>query len=427
MANLPVSNSALPLDRQSLEQAFKEFSLETERLELTYRSLNERFKSVQSILQDSHTRLSGKLAELDFLSRYLEAILNHMSQGIIFIDLKGIVTTYNAAAQQLLQISEKELLFHPFTDFFDDAFFGFSLQNAFMTKKSPSLAITSIVHNEQSLELEVEATFVVMGQQSYSISMAQSHMPSSSIQGLLILFRDVTKIQRLQQLAARHDRLKELGELAAHVAHEIRNPLGGIRGFATLLQQELKDRLDLQQMASYIVEGADDLNYFVTCVLQYARPFQPHFESVDLVSLIDEIRQLVQADSAWNSTITFCFHCSVSTLFVRLDPQLFKSALLNLFVNAIQAMPNGGELTVELIPSLSEVLLKIQDTGIGIAQENLAKLFSPFFTTKQTGNGLGLTEVHKVVQAHYGTIEVESEAGKGTLFIIKIPLKLGES
>ena len=420
----PVSSTLLSSDSFSLEQAFKQFSLETERLEMTYRKLQERFQAVQATLQESHTRLAGKLAELDFVSRYLETILHHISQGIIFIDMQGIVTTYNAAAQQILQIPENELLFHPFTDYFQDAFLGFSLKDAFGTKECPKTSFLTWNREGQAIELEVEATFVAMSLQSYPL--AHREASSLPIQGLLVLLRDITKLRRLQQSADRHDRLKELGELAAHLAHEIRNPLGGIKGFASLLHQELQQRADLQQMASFIVQGADDLNQFVSKVLLYARPFQLHVEHVDLLLLIEELKQLVQADLNWNANIHFVIESPVSTLFVALDPQLFKTALLNLFVNAAQAMPDGGTLKVTLEPEASWVTLQIQDTGIGIAKENLSKIFTPFFTTKESGNGLGLAEVHKVIQAHQGWIEVNSEAGKGTLFRIKIPLKIGE-
>jgi signal transduction histidine kinase len=419
----PFSSSVMPKDLFSLEQAFKQFSLETERLEMTYQSLQERFKAVQVTLQESHTRLAGKLAELDFASRYLEAILHHISQGIIFIDLNGIVTTYNVAAQQILQISVKDLLFHPFSDFFDDLFLGFSLQEAFATKKCPK---TSFLSWDKGgvIDLEVEALFVTMSPEAYPLAHRQAASPP--IQGLLVLLRDVTKLRRLQQLANHHDRLKELGELAAHLAHEIRNPLGGIRGFATLLQQELSERPDLKQMASYIVQGADDLNQFVSQVLLYARPSQFHVENIDLVQLIKETQQLLQADSAWNTKINFTIQSPVQTLLTPLDPQLFKSALLNLFVNSMQAMPEGGNLKVTIESDLAWVTIRIEDTGVGINSENLSQIFSPFFTTKQTGNGLGLAEVQKVIQSHQGRIEVQSELGKGTTFIIKIPLKLGE-
>lgn len=424
MSTPTFSSPPLSKDPFHLEQAFKQFSLETERLEMTYQNLQQRFQMVQQTLQESHIRLGGKLAELDFTSRYLEAILNHMSQGILFIDLNGIVTTYNAAAQQMLQIPEKSLLFHSFSDCFNDRFLGFSLQEAFNTKQSPKTSFLSLKKGGENSELEVEATFVSMSQPTYSLS--QSHASSPPIQGLLILLRDITTFRRLQQLANHHDRLKDLGELAAHLAHEIRNPLGGIKGFATLLQQELKERPDLQQMATYIVEGSDDLSQFVSQVLQYARPSQLHIENVDLIALIEEIKQLMQVDATWNNQIEFKIESPFSTLMVPLDSLFLKSALLNIFVNAVQAMPNGGCLTVKIDTEGSWVTLHIDDTGIGISPENLSRIFSPFFTTKETGNGLGLAEVHKVIQMLQGSIDVQSEVGKGTQFKIKIPLKLGE-
>lgn len=420
----PSSPPLLASDPFSLEQAFKQFSLETERLETTYRNLQDRFQAVQSTLQESHTRLSGKLAELDFVSRYLETILHHISQGIVFIDMQGIVTTYNAAAQHILQLPEKQILFHPFTEFFPDSFLGFSLNEAFATKQCPKSSFLTWNREGQSTELEVEATFVAMSQQSYPL--AHRDAAALPIQGLLVLLRDITKLRRLQQTANRHDRLKELGELAAHLAHEIRNPLGGIKGFANLLQQELQDRPDLQQMASFIVQGTDDLNRFVSNVLVYARPFHVHVEHVDLLVLLEELKQLLQADPAWDSKIDFTIQSRLSTLFLPIDSQLIKTALLNLFVNASQAMPNGGKLNVTIEPDVSWVTIKVADTGDGIAPENLPKIFTPFFTTKEAGNGLGLAEVHKVIQAHQGWIEVHSEIGKGTVFTIKIPLKLGE-
>lgn len=412
-------------DSFNLEQAFKQFSLETERLEMTYRNLQDRFQSVQTTLQESHTRLSGKLAELDFLTRYLETILDHISQGILFIDMQGIVTTFNAAAEQILKLPQKEILFHPFTKYFGDDFFGFSLKDAFLTKTCPKSGfITWQREMGESVELEVEAAFVAMSQQSFPL--AHREASSLPIQGLLILVRDITQMRRLQQIASRNDRLKELGAMAAHLAHEIRNPLGGIKGFANLLQQELKERSDLQQMASYIVQGTDDLNSFVSNVLMYARPFQLHIENVDLLVLIEELKHLMQVDPAWNGKIEFRVQSPCSSLMVPIDPQLFKTALLNLWMNAVQAMPSGGVLKIAVKPEPSWVTLQVEDTGKGISAENLSKVFTPFFTTKEMGNGLGLAEVQKVIEAHQGWIEVNSEEGKGTIFTIKIPLKMGE-
>ena len=117
-------------------------------------------------------------------------------------------------------------------------------------------------------------------------------------------------------------------------------------------------------MASYIVEGADDLNHFVSNVLMYARPSLLHLENSDIVHLIEDIKQLMQADTAWNQKITFTIESQIPTLLIPIDPQFFKSALLNLFVNAVQAMPEGGQLTVKIEGDHSWVTIYVEDTGV---------------------------------------------------------------
>lgn len=404
---------------ESLQQALKQFSLETDRLEWVYQNLETRFKTIQENVRESHIRLAGKLAELGFVTRYLETILNHISQGIVFIDLNGIVTTYNAAAQSIFAIPEKSFLLHSFGNFFKDDFLGFSLKASLISKLCPKTNfITWTREDGKKFELEIEAAFVAMNAETAPIDYRQP--PASTVHGLLILIRNLTEMRQLQMMVNRHDLLKELGEMAAHMAHEIRNPLGGIKGFATLLHQDLQDKPEMQKMAGYIIEGTDHLNSFVSGILQYTKPFQPQLESVEIVHFLNEIKLLMQADSSWNPLITFDVQSALPKLFIEVDPQLFRSALLNLLVNAAQAMPNGGELTVSIDCIESEVQLNIKDTGVGISAENLTKIFSPFFTTKPVGTGLGLAEVHKVIQAHRGWINVQSEVGKGSCFTIKM-------
>ena len=405
------------------EQAFKQFSLETERLETVFQSLQKQFKSAQDDLQETRTKLYSKLAELECMTCYLDAILHHILQGILFIDLYGIVTTYNPMADELLGVKSSAILFHSFWDFLPDNLFGFSLKEMLETKQAPKDTFTSwILPNGKQMELEIETTFI--GMQDHLCAISPFHSSQTPTQGLLILIRNITEIRHLQRLANRHERLKQLGELAAMVAHEIRNPLGGIKGFATLLQEDLKNQPALQQMATSIIAGTDSLERFVTNVLNYARPFQPHLESMDLVSFMRDMLNLIQADNAFNSQIFCHLYTSFSELTVPMDSSLFKTAILNLLVNALQAMPQGGELSIKLDKIPGYALIDIRDSGIGIEEKNLEKIFSLFFTTKDSGHGFGLAEVHKVIQAHQGTIDVQSKVGSGTVFSIKIPLKL---
>jgi PAS domain S-box-containing protein len=410
-------------DKFTLEQAFKQFLLESERLELTYKSLESQFKSVESTLHDTQVQLYGKVAQLDFSTNYLDAILAHMSQGILFIDRTGTVTTYNPAAQEIFGISADQILLHSFWDFFTDEALGFSLKEALQSKKCPKTAFISwATPSGNQIEIEIEASLV--GVNATICPLATQKPMAIEVQGILLLARNITEFRRLQVLANRHDRLKDLGEITARMAHEIRNPLGGIRGFASLLQQDLKEHPDLQQMATQIVEGTDHLCRYVSNILDYARPVQPHFELIDLVPFMKEVLQLVQVDNAVGEQISCQFHSSYPTLVVPVDGHILRSALINLLVNGLQAMPEGGNLNLSLNKDEEQAVIGIQDTGVGIALENLDKIFSPFFTTKTFGNGLGLSEVYKAIQAHNGSIEVQSVVGEGSVFTVKIPLKV---
>ena len=256
------------------------------------------------------------------------------------------------------------------------------------------------------------------------VNLLSSTAVSRLNQGIIVMIRDVSEIHRLQVIAARTDRMKVLGEMAAQVAHEIRNPLGGIKGFAALLKRDLADHPELQKMADHIIDGTDSLNNLVEQILHYSRPVHHHPENTDLIELLQQVKQLVLADAnIYKPDIAILIHSPFKELILSLDSSHFKSAILNLIVNAIQAMPKGGTITLSIEKQPGWIILKVADTGIGIAEEMLPQLYSPYFTTKPTGNGLGLVEVQKVIQAHGGTIDVSTVLNEGTTFTIKLPVQ----
>lgn len=218
-------------------------------------------------------------------------------------------------------------------------------------------------------------------------------------------------------------RLQEIGEMTSFVAHEIRNSLGGIKGFAALLSRDLAGEPQLQQMADYILEGTENLNRLMTQVLNYSRPFEPHFETTDLASLLQEIHTLVQVDKTIRQNADIQLFRPAGELIATVDAELLRRAIINLIVNAVQAMPKGGCVKINLMKENNFAVIKIADDGEGIPPENLKKLFTPFFTTKPQGTGFGLAEVHKVIEEHHGQIDVQSKLQQGTTFTLKIPLK----
>lgn len=398
----------------SLCKAFELFSYDTVRLEHAYESLSKQFQSLNLELQDTNYKLQHKVAELDVITDYLKNILDNIAQGILFIELNGTITTCNRAAEKILGVKSAQVILRRFWDVFNDHAFGFSMQAALQAREEEvSYSVSYISPAQQHLELEMVTTFV----------MKHKRDADEDSQGMILMIRDITEMNQLQMLAARADRMKSLGEMAAHVAHEIRNPLGGIKGYAALLRRDLGDHPDLQKMAAHIEEGTDNLNNLVNQILQYTRPLQLHFEVTDLLTILEDIRKHILADENINRPdIQIAIEAPFQHVLLPIDIGYIKSAILNLIVNAIQAMPHGGNITLKVEKQTHQIILSVADTGLGISEENLHKLYSPFFTTKPEGNGLGLIEVQKVIQAHGGSIDVSSVLNEGTTFTIKLPL-----
>ena len=240
---------------------------------------------------------------------------------------------------------------------------------------------------------------------------------------MIIVLRDISEIKRLELVANRNDRMRELGEMAASVTHEIKNPLGGIRGYASLLYRDLENSKHLQEMASHIIEGTKSLERLVNNVLHFSRPVKATLVSSNISSVIQEIINFIKVDPSFPKEILLECHIPKETFLVSLDRELFKSAILNLIINATQSIENFGKITISLIKNNSSCMIGISDTGKGIEQQDIENIFSPFFTTKKHGNGLGLSETFKIIQAHSGTIDVRSRIDLGTTFTIILPTK----
>ena len=375
----------------ALNRTFELFNHETHRLENAYQSLKEEFTEIHYELEKINKQLMDKVAELDMMRAYHGHILNNISQGLIFIDLNGDVTTYNQAAEEMLSAPIDAVLHSTFWQNFDDELFGFSVREALANAYSPPLLFTSFGHGE----LEVTTTFI-----SEAPELQDSQV--RKMQGIVVLLRDITEIRALQKVAERNERMRELGVMAAMVAHEIRNPLGGIKGFAALLRRDLAEQPERRAMAEHIIEGTDALNRVVTNVLDYARPATLKKESVNLLLLVEELKSLVIADSALSNGIELQIESDVDALPLLIDYQMIKGALLNLVTNAIQSMPAGGVITIAIGTDHRVASIEVIDNGSGIAPEHLEEIFHPFFTTKSKGSGFGLAGVHKIIQAHGG-------------------------
>lgn len=332
------------------------------------------------------------------------------ARGIIFVDLTGIVTYYDAQAEKLLNVSKEKALSHRFSDSFSDDYFGFSMKNALVEKKIP---VSMSAPSPKLNFTEVEALFIGHENPSFFVG------PTFS--GVMIILRNMNEVERTKAIAARNDHLKELDKMAALVAHEIRNPLGGIIGFATLLQREVQDNPELNKLATHVVEGTLSLNRLINHMLSFTIPFPMDLKPCNLVSFLEELLLHLHADKSIDPRITITLETKSDSIVSLVDPDHLKSALLNLTSNAIQAMQNGGKIQIKLYETENEAVIELSDTGTGISKEHTSKIFSPFFTTRPEGHGYGLMEVHKIIHEHHGEIEFDSVLGVGTVFIIYLP------
>ncbi len=220
----------------------------------------------------------------------------------------------------------------------------------------------------------------------------------------------------------RADRLSAIGQLSASLAHEIRNPLASIDGAANLVESPQTPE-DMRRGAFAIIhKEIQRLNRLLTNLLDFARPRQPEFQAMDPDRLIDSIITLA-GHSAQQKGIAIRKEVSPSTPSFECDPEQMKQVLLNLAINAVQAMTTPGEILVSARRTDSAVMISVRDQGPGIADEDLDKVFNPFFTTKEAGTGLGLSVVHQIVTQHGGTVSVERNSDRGMTFAVLVPVR----
>ena len=245
---------------------------------------------------------------------------------------------------------------------------------------------------------------------------------AGTVLGALEVFNDLTEVKRLEAEVQRVQTLAALGEMAATVAHEIRNPLGGIAGYAGMLERDLAADDPNRRLVHKITEGVGRLNRIVVSLLNYTRPLSLNVHPVNLAALVEETTAFFAIDierSREDIRIERAF--PADELICRVDPEQLQQVILNLLQNAMQAMPEGGAIEVGLRAEGNTGVLIVGDTGVGMDDEVREKLFTPFFTTKEDGTGLGLVTSKKIIDAHNGQIRVDSEPERGTQFSISLP------
>lgn len=260
---------------------------------------------------------------------------------------------------------------------------------------------------------------------------SQNTYPIKNKNGCVIgvegIIQDITEKKKIEEQIRRSERLASIGELAASIAHEIRNPLGAISNSVCMLKRDLVLSDDDKNLFNMVVEETEWLNNIISNFLTFAHPAEYHFTKSDIAKMVEETLILLKKDARFNGNIRIKKNYSKALPKIFLDRIWIKKVFWNLLINSIDAMPNGGEISISLkktgVPNDDKIEIIISDSGIGIPPERIKKIFEPFFTTKKSrGTGLGLSIVHRILDNHDGTIDVKSIQNRGTIFTIRLPL-----
>ena len=386
------------------------FQETTRRYREAYEELASKFESLTLKLEETNVHLQQSLEEKDRVSNYLNNILESLSGGVLVVDLDGEITFFNQEAEDITGFEQAKVLGQPYAEIIGlNAGRNLSVLHTLDTGER-------LASREKELAQPNGNTIPI----GFSTSLVRDE--AGTILGALEVFNDLTEVKRLEAEVQRVQTLAALGEMAATVAHEIRNPLGGIAGYAGMLERDLDSDDPNRRLVQKITEGVGRLNRIVVSLLNYTRPLRLNVHPVNLVELLEETTAFFAIDiERSREDIRIERDFPDGDLICRIDPEQLQQVILNLLQNAMQAMPDGGAIAVGLRVEENQGVLSIGDTGIGMADEVREKLFTPFFTTKEDGTGLGLVTSKKIIDAHNGKIRVDSEPGRGTQFSISLP------
>ncbi|MCK4307460.1 PAS domain-containing sensor histidine kinase, partial [candidate division WOR-3 bacterium] len=241
--------------------------------------------------------------------------------------------------------------------------------------------------------------------------------------GAVFNTRDITRRREMENQLLRSERMAGVGELAAGIAHEIRNPLGNISASAQFCLSKYKLNEEIKQYLEIIVRNSENAGKIIKELLDFANPREISLKVENICEVVDSVIKLTNTKCVV-SRVQIIKRCSRKLPQILLDKKRLEEAFLNCIINAVEAMPNGGDLTVTAHPDpkSNEIVVTFLDTGNGISEENLKKIFDPFFTTKEDGVGLGLCLVHQIITAHKGKVHIESKVGRGTKLVVRLPI-----
>lgn len=397
-------------DLTLLQQSFENFTKATAELEKAYARLEERFALLNQELEEKNIQLLKTVEEKEQTKNYLQNILESLINGVIVTDLGGQVQTMNSCAEIFTGVRQADVIGRHISVLFE----------SMPVSDWRSINLTEYFKGESGHKVKIAG-------RTLEVFCSPFKSPQGEVIGNVFALRDITRIEKLEEMAQRTEKFAAMGEMAANIAHEVRNPLGSIELFASLLLKNLNEKRDRDRVVQ-IISSVKNVDNKISNLLLFTRRQTPQMKVVRLhrilADVIDFSEQIMEQAGTEVSV-----RLDANDILISADAEMIKQVFLNIILNAQQAMPDGGKLSIatRLVPkSLLEPREKIaevifQDAGPGIQSANASRIFDPFFSTKENGSGLGLAIAHNIVSEHQGAISVENAPLGGMIVNISFP------
>lgn len=346
-------------------------------------------------LRRTGVELQKSTGQVAFLQAFSDRIIDSLGSGLVTTDLDGRIYLFNRAAEEI-------------TGYRSDSALRMRIWEVF----------PGMLPKADSAQFEISTSRRDGHSSHLRFSVSPVMIDEKNTAGYVWCFDDMTELRVLERQMRQKEQMAAIGVMSAGIAHEIRNPLASITGSFNLLQSDLSLNEDQRQLVEIITRETERLNRTITDFLSYARPISPKPKTVDLSDLISETVKLMRNSPELKPAHKIETHLKPVT--AKVDESMMRQVFYNLASNAFRAMPEGGTLTISLEARNGNAEIRFEDTGVGLGEDDVKRLFVPFNSSFRNGTGLGLPIVYQIINAHNGTIAVKSRKGVGTTFVIDL-------
>ncbi|WIV13543.1 PAS domain-containing sensor histidine kinase [Proteiniborus sp. MB09-C3] len=367
------------------------------------------FNDMSIKLKENMNRLKESYNRENQIRQYLDNILKSLVSGIVAIDENNIITIFNNAAEEITGFKREDYIGNDIFIFFEDT-------GIFLDK------VTKEILNGEKIIVNLERNVRKASGDTIPINISISPVLDDNLKviGIIYLFNDVSRAKKMEEELKKLDRIHILGELSAALIHDIGNPLAGMGNLLEILNANLDDEGLREEIFKMLNEEIKDLNDLIVNFLSFSREASIDRKPTNIINLVEDVVSLLKPEIINKGIKLEKNYIAKEKCMARINRANIKQALINILVNSIQAVDEEGIISIIVEEYINKVSIHIIDNGVGIQEEDMSKLFEPFYTSKKGGTGLGLPSTFKIIKEHEGVISVKSEFGKGTKITIEL-------